>query len=160
MNFVIFNLVLLLASFPAGILFSLGIVACLAPLALFARSQHPPKAVMYPVFALGAAFQIYFWGFWAAICVAVTMHFTRKPEVTWDWLYWMDAFSWCTALIGWFAHKERQTSKSEKEARGIAGGAMLYSLVAIAAFLLFAFRPSLMGAAYGWALRVVGLSSS
>lgn len=158
MNFVSFNVLLLAAGFAAVIVFSIGNVACIAPVALFRNSKEPPKAAVYPIFAVAAGFQVYFWGFWAAFCVAITTRFTHKPEVTWDWRYWVAGFSWCTSLIGWLAHKEQMTSESGAEARSTARGTTLYSLVAIVAFLLFSFAPSLMSAVYGWALTPVGLS--
>ncbi|MCI0722423.1 MAG: hypothetical protein L0338_26160 [Acidobacteria bacterium] len=160
MNFVIFNAVLLIASFPAAFVYSLGGVACLAPLALAGKSQDPSKALLYPVLALSGAFQVYFWGFWSALCVALTLGFTSRPEVTWDWLYWIAAFAWCTSLIGWFAHKEQQTSRSAAESAAIRRGTSFYWLVAIGAFLLFAIVPTLMLPPYGWALRLLGLVGS
>jgi hypothetical protein len=123
------------------------------------QSPKSPKVLMYPFLALAGAFQIYFWGFWSALCIAIALDFTQKPEVTWDWLYWISAFSWCISLIGWFGHKEQQTSTSAAESRGIHRGTTLYSLVAIGAFVVFAFAPRLMLSPYGWALRLLGLAT-
>lgn len=159
MNFAIFNLMLLVAGFLAVFVFSLGVMACLAPLALFPRAQNLPKAAGYPFVTLAGAFQVYFWGFWAAYCVALTMSFTKKPDVTWNWLYWVTAFGWSISLVGWFAHKERQSSTSAEDARGTERGAVIYSLIALVAFVVFAFAPSLMRVPYGWALRFLGLAS-
>lgn len=155
MNFVLFNILLLVAGLPAAIVFSVGVLACVAPLRLIGKSPNPPKAVIYPFLAVAGAFQVYFWGFWSAFCVTMTLGFTNKPAVTWDWLYWVAAFGWCTSLIGWFAHKEQQTSASAADSEGIRRGSTLYSLVAIGAFLLFAFAPRLMEPPYGWALRLL-----
>jgi hypothetical protein len=83
---------------------------------------------------LNVGYQIYFWGFWSAFCVTITIRFTQKPEITWDWLYWITGFMECTSVIGWLAHKERQGSRSLAEVRGIQRGTMLYSLIAILAF--------------------------
>lgn len=157
MNFVMFNVSLLLASFPAAIVFSLGVVACLAPLALAGKSEDPPKALVYAVMGLAGGFQIYFWGLWSAICVAVTLRFTAKPAVSWDWLYWVAAFGWCTALIGWFAHKERQASTDDDTPQQ-QGGVVMYSLVAIGAFIVFAISPRLTLPVYGWLLGSLGLA--
>lgn len=119
MDFVLFNVSLLVAAFPAVIVFSVGVLACVAPLSLFAKSPNPPKVLTYPFLTLAAGFWVYFWGFWSALCVAITLGFVQKPEVTWDWLYWIAALGWCTSLIGWFAHKERHTSTSIAESQGI-----------------------------------------
>lgn len=157
MNFILFNFILLFAGFLAVLIFSVGLMASLAPMALFAKSENPPKAFMLPLMGIAGIYQIYFWGFWSAFCVAMTIRFTQKPEVTWDWLYWITGFMECTALIGWLAYKERQGSRSLAEVRGIERGTVLYSLIAIAAFLVFAFAPSLMLRPYGWALKPLGL---
>lgn len=159
MNFIIFNLLLLFAGFPAAIIFSVGVMAFIAPLGLLAKSDPPSKSAVYPLLGLAAAFQIYFWGLWAAFCVAITMRYTQRPDVTWDWLYWIAALGWCISLIGWFAHKEQQSSESPEAARSISRGANLYSLIAIAiaAFVLFAFMPALMRMPYGWVLQLLGL---
>ncbi len=158
MNFILFNVILLAAGFGAVLIFSVGLMACLAPLALFAKSDNSPKIVMFPLLGIAGIYQIYFWGCWAAFCVAMTIMFTQKPEVTWDWLYWLVGFFGSTSLMGWLAHKERQGSQSFVEARGIQKGTMLYSLVVIVAFFVFAFNPSLMPPLYGWALTPLGLA--
>lgn len=154
-NFIKFFFLLLVAGFPAIILFSFGFIAILAPLALFAKSEKPPVILMIPLFVLAAAFQIYFWGGWSAFCVSVAYHFTSKPEVTWDWLYFVTGFSWSTSLIGWLSHKERMVSPAEEQ-RSIACGTMWYSNVAIATYIVFAIWPHLTNVPYGWFLRLVG----
>lgn len=158
MNFILFNIVLLFVGFLAVLIFSIGLMACFAPMALFAKAKSPPKLVMLPLLGIAGIYQIYFWGFWSAFCVAMTIKFTHKPEVTWNWLYWIAGFIWCTSLIGWLAHKEKQSSRSLEEAREIQKGTTLYSLIAIVAFLVFAFFPSLMLTPYGWALKAIGLN--
>jgi hypothetical protein len=92
MNFILFNVILLFAGFLAVLVFSVGLMACLAPMALFAKSENPPKAVMLPLIGIAGIYQIYLWGFWSAFCVAMAIRFTQKPEVTWDWLYWITGF--------------------------------------------------------------------
>jgi hypothetical protein len=158
MNFILFNIILLFAGFLAVFIFSVGLMACVAPMALFAKSENPPKAFMLPLIGIAGIYQIYFWGFWSAFCVTMTIRFTQKPEVTWDWLYWITGFMECTSVIDWLAHKERQGSRSLAEVRGIQRGTMLYSLIAILAFLVFAFAPSLVLPPYGWALKPLGLA--
>ncbi len=65
---------------------------------------------------------------------------------------------WCTSLIGWFAHKEQQGSTSLEETRGIEKGTTFYSLIAVAAFLLFAYSPNLANWPYGWFMQLMGFS--
>lgn len=158
MNFILFNIILLVAGLIAVLIFSFGFMVCLAPMALLAKSEKPPKAFVLPILGIAGIYQMYFWGFWSAFCIAMTISFTQKPEVTWDWLYWITGFMWCTSLIGWLSHREQQTSQSLKETRGIQTGTMLYSLVAIVGFLVFAFNPSLMLLPYGWALKPLGVA--
>jgi hypothetical protein len=158
MNFILFNIVLLVAGFPAVFLFSVGLMACMLPMAPFLKSENPPKAVICPIAAIAGAYQIYFWGLWAAFCVAITIRFTQRPEVTWDWLYWICGFMWCGSLIGWLAHKEQQSSATVADARAVQSGTNFYSLVAVAAFLVFAFAPGLAEWPYGWFMNLTGLS--
>ena len=150
MNFILFNVILLASGFVAVLIFSVGLMACVAPLALFGKSDSPPKAVTLPVLGIAGIYQIYFWELWSAFCVAMTIRFTQKPEVTWDWIYWVVAFMECYSLIGWLAYKEQASSQSRAEVRAIQGGTLLYGPVAILAFVVFAFNPSLMIAPYGW----------
>lgn len=158
MNFIFFNVLLLIAGFPAVLFFSFGLMACMIPIAPFLKSKNPGNAVIFPAIALAGGYQVYFWGLWGAFCVAVTMHFTQRPEVTWDWLYWISGFMWCTSLIGWLAQKEQRSSATTAEARGVQSGTTFYSLIAIAAFLVFAFAPNLAEWPYGWFLNLTGLS--
>jgi len=157
-NFIIFNIILLFAGFLAVLIFSIGLMAFLAPMALFSKSENPPKAITIPLLGITGIYQIYFWGFWSAFCAVMTIGFTQRPNVTWDWLYWIMGFMWCASLIGWLAYKEQQGSQSSKETQGIQRGTTFYSLISIATFLLFAFMPSFIQLPYGWALNGLGRS--
>jgi len=128
------------------------------PLAPFLKSENPPKAIIFPVMAIAGGYQIYLWGLWAAFCVAVTIRFTQKPEVTWDWLYWICSFMWCTSLIGWLAYKEQQSSDTIEEERSAQGGATFYLLITIVVFLVFAMAPYLANWPYGWFMKLTGLA--
>jgi hypothetical protein len=75
------------------LIFSVGLMVILAPMALFAKSGNPPKAFIFPLMGIAGIYQVYFWSFWSAFCVAMTIRFTQKPEVTWDWLYWLTGSS-------------------------------------------------------------------
>ena len=160
MNFILFFVILLFSSFLAVLILSVGVMACVAPMTLFAKSENPPRALAFPVIGLAAIYQVYFWGFWSAFCVAMTIRFTQKPEVTWDWLYWTVGFMGSYSVIGWLMFKEQKMSRSPADVRGIQGGATMYSLVAVIAFLVFAFNPSLMELPYGWALKSLGVLSA
>lgn len=157
MNFIFYNLVLLVASFPAILLFSLGVSAFLAPFVLFKDPAGPPKAVLFLLVGLSGLFQIYFWGLWAAFCVAVTYGYANNPEVTSRWLYFVFGFFWSTSLIGWLNFKELQARKTAQEAKGIGRGTILYFLVVVGAYIVFAIWPTLIRTPYGWALELLGL---
>jgi hypothetical protein len=159
MNFISFNGTLLFCGIVAIIILAFSLVALMAPLALFAKNGDPPKAIAYPVVGLGAIFQVYFWGFWAAVCVALALKYTQKPDVTLDWLYWVFAFMWCTALIGWLLNKEMRVTESSEESQTIQKGTLGYSLVAIIAFLFFSFLPQYSQVPYGFLLRPLGLDT-
>jgi hypothetical protein len=44
-------------------------MACLAPMALFAKLENPPKAVMLLLIGIAGIYQIYFWGFFGPLSV-------------------------------------------------------------------------------------------
>lgn len=159
MNFIIFNGALVVSGFIAVLIFSIGLMVLVSPLSLFAKSNNPPKMIVFPLMGIAGIYQIYFWGLWSAFCVAVAIKYTQKPDVTWDWLYWVTGFMWCTSLIGWLAHKERQGSQSLDETQGIKKGTTFYSLIAVVAFIVFAFVPSFIVLPYGWALKPLDLES-
>ena len=46
MNFMVFNLFLLAASFPALGILSIGLMVLLSPLAVFSKSERSPKAIV------------------------------------------------------------------------------------------------------------------
>ena len=158
MNFIIFNILLLVAVFPAAIILGIGVMLIMLPFTPLLKSDSPPKIVLIPTMVVAGAYQSLFLGFMGCICVGVTTKYIQKPDVTWDWLYWICGFMWCTSLLGWLLQKEQQTITSTQEARSVDTGAMIYSLITIAAFLIFAFVPNLVEWPYGWFMNLTGLS--
>lgn len=156
MNFLKFNGLLLFATFPTIVLFSIGIMGCLVPSIVLSRLATPPKLAVFGALGLAAAFQLYFWGLWSATCVTLSIRFIDHPGVTYHWPYWLAAFGWATTPLAWFTSKEEQAKGSEWTP-GNSAGAAVYSLVAVVAFLLFAFVHGAMIPPYGWALRLLGL---
>jgi hypothetical protein len=159
MNFITFNGTLLLYGFVAMFVMAFCVTAILSPLFLLAKNGPPPKVIAYPLAGLSGIFQVYFWGFWSVVCVAVTIKYTQRPDVTWDWLYWITAFSWTTTLIGWLVQKEMANSESFEESSAIRKGTVRYSLVAIIAFLVFAFSPQYGLSPYKPLLQPLGLDT-
>jgi hypothetical protein len=112
--------------------------------------------------SLGIAIPLYIWGLYAAFCVAVTLSLTTKPEVTWNWIYWISAFLLCTSLISQINPKTLKPFlpihhyHTKGVFVGIATEASL--LPAVAGFLIFAFFPSFALWPYGWILNMLNLS--
>jgi len=157
MNFIKYNLVLLVSGFPAIIIFSFGLVGCFAPLALFAKMEKPPRIIVILLVFLAGAFQIYFWGLWSAYCVAVTYKFTMRPAVTWDWLYFVAGLFDVSSLIGWLSYKEQQSVSYQRQTE-IQKGTIYYAVFAWIAYIVFAIWPSLITPVYGWATDRLGLT--
>jgi hypothetical protein len=86
----------------------------------------------------------------------MTYKFTLRPEVTWDWLYFVTGFFNSSSLIAWLAHKERQ-GESHQRQKSIERGTMYYGLVVWIAFILFSIYPAWITPGYGWALNYLGL---
>jgi hypothetical protein len=56
MNFIIFNVILLFAGFLAVLIFSIALIACIAPMAVFAKSESPPKLVTLPFLGIAGIY--------------------------------------------------------------------------------------------------------
>jgi hypothetical protein len=153
MNYIKYNAILLFSGFPAVMLFSLGLMICVAPLALFGKFTKPPTIIVVPLVILAGAFQIYFWGLWSAYCVATTYKFTLRPEVTWDWLYFVTGFFNSSSLIAWMSHKERQGESLERQ-KSIEKGTVYYGVVAWITFIVFSVFPAWMTPGYGWGIEL------
>lgn len=157
MNFIYYNLTLLVSALPAVFLFSIGNVACLAPYLFFQEKYSPRKFFSVVTDLISGAFQIYFWGLWAAFCVSVTYKYTTRTDVTLDWIYFLVGFFNSSLIIVSLNSKEQRTyhNKIRKKIQQSSG---YYSVIAWIAFLLFSFRPSFITPVYGWATDVLGLT--
>ncbi|ADE56391.1 MULTISPECIES: hypothetical protein [Aminobacterium] len=90
--------------------------------------------------------QMYALAAWSAYSVLRTMRFARLPE-TRGWIYYLTAFIICEGALGVIARKE--------EYNGFLS--ILHSIMAMGAFVIFAFNPHLMGSMYSWLIRLVGV---
>jgi len=106
------------------------------------RASHP-----YVLFLGGI--QIYFWGLWGAYCGSVATAYSSSPDVHRS-LYYLIALGFCTAPIGWMAHKESVGDPGR--GRDIQRGAVLYSIPAIVGFVTQARWPRALSPLYGWVL--------
>jgi hypothetical protein len=150
-----FLLKMFIADFACMFVFAFALMAVLAPFALVARQESPAKILVIPMAVIAGAFQVYFWGLWAAFCSATAAKYSAMAEVSHHWLYYVAGFMFCTGPLGYMAHKETQMAQSYDEVRGIQRGTSLYSLIAVVAFIVFCIRPSLHAWPYSWALRFV-----
>lgn len=157
MNFIYYNFTLLISALPAVFLFSIGSAACLAPLLILERKYSPPKILSFLTFLLAGVFQIYFWGLWSAYCVSVTYKYTTRTDVTFDWIYFFVGFFNSSLIIG-SLNSKRQNSDYNIIRERIQQSSKYYAVVAWIAFVLFAFRPSLIPPVYGWATDALGLT--
>ena len=157
MNFLVFNITLILSGFVALFCFSIALILLLLPLVIFSRYRNPPKTLVIPLMGFAGCYQVYFWGFWSAFCVAFVIKYTQNGNGTWDWIYWILGFIWCISLIGWLSHKERQMSRSNEEIFSVYKGSTIYSLISIVTFLFFSFAPSYSLTPYGYLLKPLRL---
>jgi hypothetical protein len=152
MNFVVFNIILLVASFLAAAIFAGGVMLCMLPCAPFLKMEKPNKLLAVPVAltcnALLWVFQVSFWVLWAAFCVATSQWFTQKESVTWDWLYWIIGGYWCVSLGHWLFQRE-----SFAVQRAMLG----YFWLTLAAFVLFALIPNSAKDFFEWLLTSLGI---
>jgi hypothetical protein len=160
MNFIYYNLTLLVSAIPAVFLFNIGVVACLAPYLFFQGKYSPPKVLSIVTDLITGAFQIYFWGLWSAYCVSVTYKYTTRADVTLDWIYFLVGFFYSTSIILSLNSKEQSgdQNKIRKILSKTQKNSAYYYVIAWIAFLLFSFRPSFITPVYGWATDVLGLT--
>jgi hypothetical protein len=146
---------LLVGAFVAPIAFSFMLVplASLLGLTMRGAGAQPSPIRTYPIFALLFLVQMYFWGLWAAYCssLAVTRA-TFDAGAGFHWLYYVVAFLFVMAPLGYLTSMERRSASSSGDAHHVQWGAGLYSGLTIIAFVAFAVSPRLMNLipAYGW----------
>jgi hypothetical protein len=121
------------------------------------RGETPPRPSLltYPMMVVVAVVQAYFWGLWAAYCAALVISRIAYWGVTHKWLYYAVALQALLTPLAYLMSKERMSATTQREARGIASGTMLYSAVALVAFAVFVCWPGLIYVPYGWASGVV-----
>lgn len=157
MNYLFFNGLLLISGLLSLFFFSFGVMTFLSQLAFLAKSDPPSNVRIYPSRGIAGIAQIFFWGLWAAVCVVITIKYSQRPDVTWPWLYWVTGFMWCASLIGWLAHKEWPRGRTLVDVPNVRKGSTAYALIAIVAFVVFAFSPTLIAPPFGWILKPLGL---
>lgn len=157
MDYFIFNGLLLMSAFIALLLFSFGVMTFLSQLAFLAKSDPPSNIRIYPLRGIAGIAQLFFWGLWSALCVVITITYVQRPGVTWQWLYWVTGFMWCTSLMGWLVHKERPSGRSPSDVPNVRKGSTAYASITIVAFIVFAYSPTLIAPPFGWILKPLGL---
>jgi hypothetical protein len=94
------------------------------------------------------AVQAYFWGIWAAYCSVMARSWAASA--TYPIVYYFFVLSACASPITWMSQKEMATARSAAEALGIVRGTVLYSLIAVVAYLIFTIWPTTRETIYGW----------
>ena len=144
MNFVSYNVVLLVACLVAFIVFSL------VPLLLYAYSRLS-RIVILPLGVLAGLLLFYLVGGLSAFSVRATYEYAYKPEVTWHSPYFIIGFVWCFLLTGFWWKALRKISRKDDLLQKFFvffGGQVTF--VAIPSYILFAIWPGLIQFLYGW----------
>ena len=143
---------LFVGAFVAPIAFSFMLIPLASLLALTMRGAvaKPSPIRTYPIFALLFLAQMYFWGLWAAYCAYLATTCAADANVGHRWLYYVVAFLFVTAPLGYLSGMERSSAGSAAEDRAVQKGSGLYAGLTIIAFLVFAISPPLVVPAYGW----------
>jgi hypothetical protein len=145
----------------------LGMNKCVNPVARLIESGKSPIAILLKAIAFVWLLTLYSLGFFVAFCVALTMRFTAKPEVTWDWMYWFAAFTFCAGINRLFCNLWSMREFTENEAFELQVYAPevvrhAQKQIGVAAqfanvlFIVFVFKPHLALWLYGWPLNLIG----
>ncbi len=153
--FLKFVVTMAIADFVCILVFSLVMVAVFAPFMLIARNESALKVAAVPMTVIGGSLQVYFWGLWGAYCAGAAIKFSAMPVVSHHWVYYVIAFMFCTAPLGYLASREIGTAQDSGEARSIQRGSSIFGTIAIVAFILFCIWPNLTARPYSWALAHV-----
>jgi len=147
-----FVVVLFIADMVAPIVFSFVVVP-LAGLGAITVRGGKPTLFTYPVLALAFVAQAYFWGLWGGACSWLAAGYAASPHAWPAWVYYAFAFGACTGPIGFLLAKERAAAQSVGEVTAIEKGSVLYSLIAILAYVGFSIWPVAAAPLYGWVLK-------
>ncbi len=153
--FWIFLIRLAVGGFVCVLLFSLLITALHLPVLLAGRFGRGEKVAMYLLFITALPTQIFYWGLWSAYCSLLTLEYIAAPLNSLHWLYYLAGFGSCVAPLAYFTSAEAQTKQSSEEARGLVNGSLVYSSIAVIAFVVFCIWPQWSFPPYSWFLRHV-----
>lgn len=147
-NFIFFELAYFLAFFFCCFIYGLYqhllVVMPTKGLAHYYRDRPVPRSLLQPFLCLAWALQIYFWLFWSACCIWLTLAFMK--DVSHPWIYWTVSFLEAGGPIIYMASKE------PAEHRIMAN---YFLLICLAGFLIFAVWPQTSLFLYGWCYRLL-----
>lgn len=171
MDFLILNLYLCILCVPALLLLGLGQRWLMSSLASFFVLAMPERElenksmfVRVAVVAVSGFAFLCIAGAWSAFCVAIATNIVNREAVTWDWLYFIVSFVWCTLIllrsINFLTLYQRVTTET-LAVWDQAGYTFQTTLVisfiicglAALAWIVFAIWPGSMLMLYGWALN-------
>jgi hypothetical protein len=146
MNFISYNVALLVACIAAFLIFSL------APLLLYAYSKLPQIPIVILVLSVLAGLCLFYLvGGLSALSVTMAYKFANKPEVTWHFPYFIAGFIWCfLSTAFWWMTLRRVSRKNDLLQKFFVFFGGNVTLVAIPSYILFAIWPGLTRILYGW----------
>lgn len=150
------NFQLLISGLLGTFLLSAGIALCIIPISMSVKKNPNSKLFVFFTLLTGC-FQFYFWGLWATVCVSIIYSFINKPDVTWDWVYWLSGFMWCMSIIARL-HSSEQAHIDDLDKKNQSRGACLYTLLLISFFITFSIKPHWSYNTYGWYLNATNYS--
>jgi hypothetical protein len=150
-----FILRMVIADFVCLFIFGLALMAVLAPFALVSRKASPSRVLVIAMAVTGGAFQVYFWGLWAAFCSATAARYSAMPGVSHHWLYYIAGFMFCSGPLSYIQLKDTQSAQSRDEVSEIDHYTAFYSWIALVAYIVFCIRPASYTWLYSCALRSV-----
>lgn len=140
------------------LLFPIGLLMVMWPLAKiqtgFKIEKMPMFFMVFPLFIAG----LYYVGLGAAITTGLAFKFTAKPQVHFDWIYWILALF--TAVISVSGHGNSPSFNipaREQELEAVRKIWDIAKIVMLILFFLFAFHPDLAKVPYGWILALLKL---
>jgi len=140
---------LILADFIVVLVFSFMVVVLtlpMAPLSLLKGKINKLifNVLQFPIIVITGIAQVYFWILWASFCAYTVRFYIDSPSVTCGWFYYLTAFTFVSAPIGYLGHKESNYPNTPNEKKNIDLGVIFYGTVAIVGFIVFCIWSNLM----------------
>ena len=123
------------------------------PVILATRIIKGENVATYTVLITALPAQFYYWGLWSAYCSLLTLEYVATPGTSFHWLYYITGFGSCLTPLAYLTSAESRTKESSEEVQGLMNGSILYTGLAIVAYIIFCVWPQLSFYPYAWFLR-------